>query len=116
MEGSVDDLDLGIRIWFEGSISGRGPHAPRELMPYSRRKPPKWPQALSVVVNVDEPGTAVVEFDNSYSWMATKVRLPPHVAVPPLPLADPAARNAPSFWIIAWLFTLRRCSRIAASY
>ena len=108
MEGSVDSLDLGVRIWFQGSISGRGQHAPRELMPYSRRKPPKWPQALSMIVQIDEPGTAIVEFDNSYSWMATKVRFSFAVwFTPPCALCSPSAFH----WRL-----LSTCSSIASGF
>ena len=109
MEGSVDSLDLGVRIWFQGSISGRGQHAPRELMPYSRRKPPKWPQALSMVVQIDEPGTAIVEFDNSYSWMATKVGFSSAVwfTPPRCALCSPSAFH----WRL-----LSMCSSIASGF
>ena len=110
MEGSVDSLDLGVRIWFQGSISGRGQHAPRELMPYSRRKPPKWPQALSMIVQIDEPGTAIVEFDNSYSWMATKVRFSFAVWFTPPP---PCALCSPSAFHWRLLST---CSSIASGF
>ena len=53
--------------------SDRGRHGPRELVPFSRRKPPKWPQALCVEAVAEEAGEVSITFDNSYSWLQTKV-------------------------------------------